>query len=120
MINPRPALAILLTLLVSLAAAAQVVTAPAIQIETPQPKKVVFKAEVLYATRVAITVRSRENANLVRTFTYDGKLAAKIGKQFDENKLYRFGDRVKITHFAGTDTAVKISGRPGQNRSSRP
>lgn len=116
----RPALALALLSLVALTAGAQVVTTQPIKIETPQPKKVKFKGEVLHATRVAITVRSRDKTNLVRTFTYDVKLAAKIGKKFDENKLYQFGDRVEITHLAGTDTATKVSGKPGQNRSSGP
>lgn len=120
MIKLRPALLPAVLLLASLPAAAQVETTAPIRIAAPQPKKVVFKGEVLHATRVAITVRSQFNANLVRTFTYDGKLASKIGKQFDENKLYQFGDRVKITHLAGTDTALKISGKPGQNRPTRP
>lgn len=115
-----PALALALLSLVALTAPAQVVTTEPVKVESPKPKKVKFKGEVLHATRVAITVRSRDNASLVRTFTYDVKLAAKMGKQFDENKLYQFGDRVEITHLAGTDTATKVSGKPGQNRSSRP
>lgn len=95
--------------------ATQTVSAP-VKISKIKPKKEKFKGEVLLATRVAITVRSRENSNLVRTFTYDTKLAAKVGKKFDENKLYQHGDRVVIVYIAGGDTAVKIKGKPGQKR----
>lgn len=89
---------------------------PPVKVSLTKPKKDKFKGEVLYATRVAVTVRSRENFNLVRTFTYDTKLAAKMGKKFDENKIYQHGDRVVIVYIAGSDTAVKIKGKPGQNR----
>lgn len=109
------ALVLGLVLAVGLPAVAQTV-APAIKVSSPKPKKEKFKGEVLHATRVAITVRSRDNRNLVRTFTYDTKLSKKVNKQFDENKLYRHGDRVEITYVAGGDMALKISGKPGQNR----
>lgn len=111
----RAALALGLVLAVGLSAGAQTV-APAIQVKAPKPKKEKFKGEVLYATRAAITVRSRDNANLVRTFTYDTKLSKKVNEQFDKNKLYQHGDRVVITYVAGGDTALKIKGKPGQNR----
>jgi len=106
-------------LLVALGAVGQTVSSTKPLKLDSKPKKERFMGEVLHATRVAITVRSRNNLNLVRTFAYDEKLAAKIGKQFDHDQLYQFGDRIEITHLAGTDTAVKIKGKPGQNRSQR-
>lgn len=111
----RSALVFGLVLAVALTAVAQTVSAP-VKVTTTKPKKVKFKGEVLHVTRVAITVRSRDNFNLVRTFTYDTKLAPKMNKKFDQNKLYQHGDRVEIIYLAGGDTAVKIKGKPGQNR----
>lgn len=104
-----------LVLTVGLPAVAQTV-APAIKVSSPKPKKEKFKGEVLHATRVAITVRSRDNFNLVRTFSYDTKLSKKINEQFDKNKLYQHGDRVEIIYVAGGDMALKIKGKPRQNR----
>ncbi|MGH9788342.1 MAG: hypothetical protein ACRD4U_06540 [Candidatus Acidiferrales bacterium] len=97
-------------------AAAQVTDTQPIKIKTPKPKTEKFKGEVLLVTRVAITVRDRENKNLVRTFNYEEKLAEKINKHFDENKVYQHGDRVVIKYVAGTDKALKIKGKRGQNR----
>jgi hypothetical protein len=87
-----------------------------IRVEAPKPKKEKFKGEVLVATRQSLVVRGRENKNLVRTFTYSEKVAAKINKWFDENKIFKHGDRVEIVYLAGTDQAVKIKGKPGQKR----
>lgn len=93
---------------------AQVETSEPIKVEAPKPKKEKFKGEVLGVTRVGITVRSQSNSNHVRTFTYNEKVAAKIGKQFDQNEIYQHGDRVEIEYLAGSDKAVKIKGKPGQ------
>ena len=98
------------------ALSAQVTDSQPIKIETPKPKTEKFKGEVLVVTRVAITVRDRENKNLVRTFNYEDKLAEKVKKHFDENKTYQHGDRVTIKYVVGTDKALKIKGKRGQNR----
>jgi hypothetical protein len=98
------------------AASAQVADTQPITIKTPKPKTEKFKGEVLVVTRAAITVRDRENKNLVRTFNYNEKLAEKMNKQFDENEIYQHGDRVVIQYIAGTDEAKKIKGKRGQNR----
>jgi hypothetical protein len=98
------------------AASAQVTDTQSIKVEAPKPKTEKFKGEVLLVTRVAITVRDRENKNHVRTFNYDEKLAEKINKQFNENKTYQYGDRVTIKYIVGTDEALKIKGKRGQNR----
>lgn len=111
----RAALVLGVVLILWSSAVAQTVSPP-VKVSTTKPKKETFKAEVLHVTRVAITVRSRDNFNLVRTFTYDPKLAAKMGKKFDDNKIYEHGDRVEIVYVAGGDTAVKIKGKPGQTR----
>jgi len=101
----------------SLAAAqAQVKETKPIKLEAPKPKKAKFVGEVLSMTRVAITVRSRDNLNLVRTFTYDEKLAAKMAQLVDRDQAYQHGDRVEIEYFEGGDKAVKVKGKPGQHR----
>jgi len=115
----RPLLAGLLLLLPLVGAgqaAAQVTTSEPIKVKAPKPKKEKFKGEVLTVTRQAITVRDREDKNLVRTFNYAEKVAAKINKWFDENKIFQHGDRVEVVYAAGTDQALEIKGKPGQNR----
>ena len=115
---PRRAFLLLAALLlaVPIPVVSQVAETAPITIKAPKPKKEKFKGEVLSVTRVAITVRSRDNNNLVRTFVFDEKLASKIGEQWDKNKPYQFADRVEIQYIAGTDKATKIKGKPGQNR----
>ncbi len=108
-------LAVLLVV-VPLPVVSQVAETAPITIKAPKPKKEKFKGEVLSVTRVAITVRSREDYNLVRTFTFDEKLATKIGEQWDKNKPYQFADRVEVEYIAGGDVATKIKGKHGQNR----
>ena len=102
--------------LVAVGATAQSTSGQPIQSKSPRLKEEIFRGEVIHATRVAITVRSRTNYNLVRTFTYNQKLATQVGKQMDSNKLFEFGERVEITYLAGTDTAVQIKRQPGQKR----
>lgn len=82
-----------------------------------KPVTAKFEGEVLFMTRVAITVRGRENTNLVRTFTYDHKLAEEMTKFLDKNEPYQFGDRIEIEFVEGTDQALKIKGKRGQGRS---
>ncbi len=111
------AVLVLLVVAPTVAPAAQTVTTSRpIKIEAAKPKTSKFKGEVLHATRVSMVVRSQRNYNLVRTFTYDQPVAAKIGKFFDQNKLYQYGDRVEIEYLAGSDTALKIKGEPGQKK----
>lgn len=105
-----------LLLFVAANLAAQVSESKPIKVEKPKPKKEKFVGEVITMTRVAITVRSRENATVVRTFTFDNKLAEKMAKRMDRNQPFQFGDRVEIRFLAGTDTAVKIKGKPGQTQ----
>src|SRR3970040_1268503 len=106
---PRRAflLVAVLLLVAPLPAVSQVAETAPITIKAPKPKKKKFRAEVLSVTRVAITARSRENYNLVRTFTFDEKLATQIGEQWDKNKPYQFADRVEIEYIAGGDVATK-------------
>jgi hypothetical protein len=109
-------LLLLLPLVWAADAATQVSTGEAVKVESPKSKKEKFKGEVLAATRQSIIIRGLANKNLVRTFSYNEKVAAKINKWFDENKLFQHGDRVEIVYLAGTDKAIKLKGKPGQNR----
>ena len=59
----------------------------------------------------------RANTNLVRTFTYDQKLARKIARLINEDKPFRYGDRVVIRFLPGSNLAVKIKGKPGSRPS---
>lgn len=112
------ALALALWLLASLPLFAQVTDAKPIRIrqEAPKPRIEKFLGEVLHMTPVAITVRDRQNKNLVRTFTYDEKLAPKMAALLRNNRPFQHGDRVEIRFLAGSDTAVKIKGKPSPPR----
>jgi len=112
----RRALILGVFLAAALPAAAQVTTTEPIRVAAPKPKKIKWKAEVVVMTSVAITARDLENTNLVRTFRFDAKLAPKMSKMIGENRSYQSGDRVVIEFVEGTETAVKIKGKPRQRR----
>ncbi|MDA2912771.1 hypothetical protein MYX77_02210 [Acidobacteriia bacterium AH_259_A11_L15] len=100
----------------ALPVAAQVRQAKPIKVEQPKRQILKFEGDVLLMTRTAITVRSHKNYNLVRTFIYDEKLAKKMAELIDKDRSYQHGDRVTIEYPKGTDTAVKIDGKPRQKR----
>lgn len=104
------------SLLMVFPAPAQPTQLTPVKVEQRKAKPVKFRGEVLVMTRLAITVRSRTNTNLVRTFTYNQKLARRIARLIDEDKPFRYGDRVVIRFLPGSNQAVKIKGKP----SSRP
>jgi len=108
--------AVLLGFLLTPAAAQRAGIAPADlpNSKLSETKKEKFKCEVLLLTRQAITVRDQQNYNLVRTFTYNEKLAVKVSKMFDQDRLYQYGDKVEIEFLAGTHTAVDIDGKPSR------
>lgn len=83
-------------------------TAP-IRIKLPKAKVQHFEGYVLNVTRIAITVRDKHNANLVRTFSIADKLRPHWERRYD-SKPYQYGDHVKIDYLAGSDTAVKVKG----------
>lgn len=112
----RSALARGLVLLLAAMLAATAANAAPFKAGKSKPKKETFKGEVLAMTRTNVIVRSRDNYNIVRTFTYDQKLAAKIAKLIDRNQPYQHGDRVEVRYWAGTTKAIAIKGKPGQKR----
>jgi len=82
-------------------------------VEQSKPKKIKFKGEVIHANRIQITVRSRENERMVRTFRLSEELQEKMQKIIDAGG-YQYGDRVEIQHVDGSDIAVKIKGKPSK------
>jgi hypothetical protein len=76
-------------------------------------KREKFKGEVMACTSRQITVRSRENIMLVRTFTYTEKVRDQIQQILDRGG-YQYGDKVEIEYDAGTDVALKIKGKPSK------
>jgi hypothetical protein len=87
-----------------------------IKLKAPKPQILKFRGEVLAATAAQMIVRSAENEKLVRTFTYSPKVKQQIDKRVDQGTLYQAGDRVEIQHEAGSDVALKISGKPAKRR----
>jgi len=108
------ALGLLLAVLASAVAVAQVRDTELIKVKPLKPQVVKFKGEVLHMTGLAITVRAHENYNLVRTFTFAEKLARQMAELCDRNRPYQYGDRVEIHYLAGSDTAVKLKGKPSK------
>lgn len=107
----RLALAGLFTLLATAPAPAQVRDTRPIRQQAPKPRVEKFLGEVLQMSRISITVRHRRNAALVRTFTYDQKLAPKVAELIERDRPFQYGDAVEIHYLAGTDTAVRIKGK---------
>lgn len=96
-------------------AAAQVRTEEPIRLKTPKPKIEKFKGQVIAATAVQITVRSRENERIVRTFTFTPGVKEQMEKIIDRGG-YQHGDQVEIHHAPGSDVAQKIKGKPSKPR----
>jgi len=92
---------------------AQLDTSKPIPVKPLKPKLVWFRGEVTQAGPVAITVRSRENERLVRTFTYSPKVRAQMRKRLDRGG-YQYGDKVEIQYEVGSDVAQQIKGKPSR------
>lgn len=107
-----------LFLAAALAAAAPAISAQVrigapIQAKAPKARMAKFRGEVLHANRAQITVRSRENERVVRTFTLSPEVQDKMQKIIDRGG-YQYGDRVEIEHAPGQDVALRIKGRPSK------
>ncbi len=96
-------------------AGAQIDTSKPIVIKTikAKPKLEKFQGEVLHSNPVTMTVRSRENERIIRTFTYSPKVKEQM-QQILEKGGYQYGDKVEIQHEAGSDVALRIKGRPSK------
>lgn len=103
--------------LAGLPALAQVTTSRPIQVKTKQPKPKIekFKGQVLYCNVIQIMVQSTENTAFVRSFSYAPKLEERIQKMMERGG-YQAGDIVEVHFEAGTNTAVRIKGKPSRPR----
>ena len=78
-----------------------------------KPKLEKFQGEVLHSNPVTMTVRSRENERVIRTFTYSPKVKEQIQQILDQGG-YQYGDKVEIQYEAGSDVALRIKGKPSK------
>ncbi len=108
-------LAAAVVLIATVAVGAQVDISKPIAVKTLKPKLVKFQGEFLHANNVAITVRSRENERVIRTFTYSPKVQEQMQRIIDEGG-YQYGDKVAIEHAPGEDVALRIKGKPSRPR----
>ncbi len=92
---------------------AQLDTGKPIPVKTLKPKVIRFQGEVMQASPAAITVRSRENERLIRTFTYSPKVRERMQKILDHGG-YQYGDKVEVQYEAGSDVALQIKGKPSR------
>ena len=106
-------LAALVVLAAAAAAHAQVDTSKPIVIKELKPKRVTFRGEVMHATPAEITVRSRENERVLKTFTYSPQVRDHM-QRIIERGGYQYGDKVEIQHEAGGNVALRIKGKPSK------
>ena len=92
---------------------AQVDTSKPITVKTVKPKLERFQGEVVQASAISITVRSRENERVVRSFSYSPELREKMQRVL-EGGGYQYGDKVDIRYEAGSDVALRIKGKPSK------
>src|SRR5712692_2878854 len=97
----------------TLPAGGQIDTSKPIRVKTLKPKRVTFEGEVMHANPVAITVRSKENELLIRTFGYSPKVREEMQKIIDRG-VYQYVDQVRIHHEEGSDVALRIKGKPSK------
>ena len=100
---------------VAVPARAQIDISKPIAIKTIKSKTKLekFQGEVLHANPVTMTVRSRENERVIRTFTYSPKVKGQIQQILDQGG-YQYGDKVEIQYEAGSDVAIRIKGKPSK------
>jgi hypothetical protein len=70
-----------------------------------------FYGEVVSSTPKSIQVRSQQNKNVIRMFSYGPNAAAEIAR-VNAKGGYRFGDKVVIDYTPGSDIALRIKGKP--------
>ncbi len=94
---------------------AQVDVSKPIAVKTVKPKLERFLGEVVQASAVSITVRSRENERVIRSFTYSAELREKMQRLLDSGG-YQYGDKVEVQFQTGSDVALRIKGKPSKPR----
>jgi len=113
MMRARIFVILLASALVAAPVYAQVDTSKPIAVKVSKPKIVRFQGQVMNASPAAITVRSRENERVLRTFTYSPKVRDQMQKLLGRGG-YQYGDKVEIQHEAGSDVALRIKGKPSR------
>ena len=103
-----PAAALLGTMLLGLCAVctAQVTATATVKLKQPKVKIDSFKGAVVNCTPVAITVRSANDANKIRTFSFTPELTRKM-----ENHHLDNGAKVNVKYRHMSDTAVALKGK---------
>jgi hypothetical protein len=108
--------AVLATATFSRAQVSNADTSKPIVIKAPKPEQIKpakFAGEVVLANTQAITVRSRDDERLVRTFHYADAIRGDMQKIFDQGG-YHYGDKVEIAYAPGSDVALHIKGKPSK------
>lgn len=82
---------------------------------TPKPKPGTqkFQGYVVHANSVQVTVRSRDDARSIETFTLNENAAAKMQKVIDKGG-YQYGDKVTVYYDTQTRKALNFKGRPSR------
>jgi hypothetical protein len=91
-------------------------TSKRIVVKTPkstETKPETFLGEVIFSTSESVTVRSRDNERLIRTFRYAGGIHDDMQKILDRGG-YQYGDKIEIKHDTGSDIALRIKGKPSK------
>ncbi len=90
-------------------------TSHPIVVKQTKPKSTLlrFEGEVLHATSVAITVRSKDNERIIRTFSYSPQVQEQMQQIIDQGG-YQYGDKIVIRYQAGSEVAQKIKGKPSK------
>lgn len=114
--RPNAAIFLVAALLAAASLTAQQVdTSRSITTKVTKPKNERFAGEVIAANAASITVRSRENERMIRTFTYSPELRQRIQGVLDQGG-WQTGDKVEVEHASGTTVALKIKGKPSKPR----
>ena len=103
-------------LLAAAPASAQVQTADhskPITVKEAKPKPVKFIGEVVSSNTQSITVRSRDEQPVIRTFSYSREIQEKMLRILERGG-YQFGDKVEITSQPGSDIALDVKGKPSK------
>ena len=76
----------------------------------PKVKRVKFTGYVQNMTNAQITVRSRDNELVIRTFSYSPEVRERIQEVLDLGG-FQYGDKVTIEYEMGKEVALKIKGK---------
>ena len=77
----------------------------------PKPEK--FSGQVTNSAKTFITVRSSDNAKLIRTFSFDPKLQPRMA-QIASSGGYQYGDKVTVISEPGSNVALQVHGKPSR------